>query len=152
MPVPLIRYSQIRRTEPDTGADDLKFQRGRYFEADCLAGDVIGNWVKKTGEVAGVPQVTTVSIITEPYKPALGPIVEKSAPTKCVVQVHGETDLFAFAATDDRVFISTTGTATAVEPVPAPASFVIIQIVGMALGLDRLLLLPTLIFTKKVDC
>lgn len=135
----LLRYSRMRRTEPQTGADDSLFAKGRAYEADCLAGDAIGNFVYVTGpEVSGLPQVSTVDVTDASKVPAVGVIVEKSTATRCVVQVIGETSIFT-TVPGDRYFISTSGTATNVPPTPS-GSDLYQQLVGVGLESSRLLL------------
>jgi len=141
VPRTLIRHSQIRRAEPVNATDERDLAKGYYFEADCLAGDIVGSFVYTTGlEVAGIPQVTTVDITDENTMPSVGVIIEKSTPTRCVVQgLTGETTVIP-TIPNSRYWISKTGVATNIPPFPNAGEIVILQVVGVGIESGRLLL------------
>lgn len=63
----------------------------KYLLANCLAGDLLGDVVRVSGDLSGgLYQVTKINIVTANPELPLGLIVEKLAATKCVVQVGGE--------------------------------------------------------------
>jgi len=135
----LIRYSQVRRTEPESGANDLDFAKGRAYEADCLAADVAGKFVYVTGpEVAGIPQVSTVDITNPAKMPSVGMIVAKTTATRCTVQTVGETSLFV-TVPGGRYFIDVAGVATNSPPTPVTGE-IFQQLIGVGLESSRLLL------------
>ena len=145
----LLRHRQIRRTEPIAGLDERNFAQGRYFEADCLAGDLIGKFVYTTGlEVGGLPQVSTVDITNETTMPSVGVIVEKATATRCTVQaLNGETSIVT-TVPNSRYWISKTGTATNIPPSPLVGEIVILQLVGTGIESSRLLLVRDFQFIK----
>lgn len=89
----LIRHRDQRQITPNTpgrGVDERLTAQGRYFEADCLAADSVGDFVYITGTpVSGFYQVTQVDITDPSAMPAVGVIVEKSTSTRCFVQTEG---------------------------------------------------------------
>jgi hypothetical protein len=140
----LIRHSQLRRTEPvDYGTlDDEYFSRGRYFAADCLPTDTNGQFVYITGPaVGGWPQVTKVDISTNGMYPAVGVLIEKDTPTRCMVHVIGE---FAVSPANlipgKPYFIGADSMLTHIPPVALVGGFVAVQAVGTAIDYGRLLL------------
>lgn len=143
-PRTLVRYEQIRRTEPTNTdpLDDGKFAKGRYFQADCLVTDVIGEFVYITGPaVAGVPQVTKVDIQTFGKYPSTGMIIEKSTTTRCMIIVFGEVEVSPSVLIPGRpYFIGLDGMFTNIPPLPAPGTRAAIQAVGTAIDTGRLLL------------
>lgn len=92
-----IRHKDIRQRTPNTPARDSgeeRTARGRYYEADCLATDEIGDFVKVSGPpVSGLFQVTKVDITNPADMPTSGIIVEKSSPTRCFVVRFGLVDV-----------------------------------------------------------
>lgn len=143
----LLRYSQIRRTERvDSPATDALYALGRYFEADCLAGDVVGALVYITGiAVLGIAQVTTADPRALGKYPAVGMIAEKSTATRCLVQTFGESPIVFVGLTPGRVyFLDTTGLVTATPPAPLPGGRCAIQAIGSAIDSGRLLVNPNM--------
>lgn len=142
-PRTLVRFSQVRRTEKvDSTADEALMALGRYFQADCLASDVVGMFVYVTGSaVLGIPQVTKVDIQIFGKYPAVGMIIEKSTATRCLVQVFGEIAVSPAALVPGRpYFVGLDGTLTNIPPAPAPGTRAAIQAIGTAIDDGRLLL------------
>ena len=122
--------------------DEGKFDKGRYFKANCLVSDVIGTFVYITGlAVSGVPQVTQVDIQTFGKYPAVGMIFEKPTTTLCTVIVFGEVDILSPTLIPGRpYFIGFDGLITNVPPAPGPGTYAAIQSIGTAIDDGRLLL------------
>jgi hypothetical protein len=142
-PRTLVRFSQVRRTEKvDSTADEALMALGRYFQADCLALDVVGMFVYVTGSaVLGIPQVTKVDIQTYGKYPAVGMIVEKPTATRCLVQAFGEIAVLPAALIPGRpYFVGLDSLLTNIPPAPAPGTRAAIQAVGTAIDDGRLLL------------
>lgn len=143
-PRTLVRYEQIRRTEPinTDPLDDGKLAKGRYFQADCLVTDIIGEFVYITGPaVAGIPQVTKVNIQVYGMYPSVGLIIEKSTTTRCMVMVFGEVEVLPATLVPGRpYFIGLSAMITNIPPAPAPGTFAAIQAIGTAIDTGRLLL------------
>lgn len=111
------------------------------FPADCQPSDTVGMFVYVTGpEVAGIAQVTKVDITTTGKYPAVGVIVSKSSPTRCLVRVTGEYVTSIALTPGKPYFVSLTGSLTAVPPVPG-AGRAAVQVVGTAIGINRLRLI-----------
>lgn len=88
--------------------------------------------------------------ITDPTKmPAIGVIQSKSTPTLCVVQVAGPIPIGSLDP-GKIYFIGHTKQASRPCPVPAPGSSLMVQIVGMALDENRLMLEPNYLLTKRI--
>lgn len=112
------------------------------FVADCLAGDVVGNFVYITGDlVGGVKQVSSVDV-TDPSKmPTVGVIVAKPTSTSCVVQQSGSLDTTTFKTLtpNSRYWIGFD--AKLRDTLPIPGSGVsVAQQVGVALSSSELML------------
>jgi hypothetical protein len=150
---PLLRYSQLRRAEPvDAPSNDDSLARGRYFQADCLAGDVVGAFVYITGaSIATIPQVTTVDIKVSGKYPAVGMILEKSTSTRCLVIVFGEVVVSPATLTPGKHYwIGTSGLLSATLPAPGVGERVATQLAGYAIDAGRLLISPERRVTIRV--
>jgi len=143
-PKPLLRFSQVRQLDTSAdGADEDRFARGRYLTADCLATDEVGHFVYITGdEVAtNVFQVTRVDVEDSSTMPALGVILEKSTPTRCIVMTWGivpGTGLTAGA----RYWVGADAKISAAHPPRVPGELVVAQVAGIALSTTKLLIRP----------
>lgn len=141
----LLRYSQIRRTDRvDSPSDDSSFLGGRYFQADCLASDVIGHFVYVTGpSVSSVPQVNKVDIRVQGRFPAVGMILEKSSFTRCLVVVFGEVAVSPAVLVPGKTYwIGLDGKLTATFPAAGVGECVATQVLGYAIDTGRLLINP----------
>ena len=144
-----IRSKDVRQTTPNTPARDVGEEnttRGRYFEADCLATDVVGDFVYINGApVSGFFQVTRVDITNPSHLPTVGIIVEKSTTTRCFVQRFGLIDVSTFPSAptlvpQSKYWIGFDGRLR--DTLPEPVSGVAVaQLVGQALSTTELLLL-----------
>ncbi len=114
------------------------------FQADCPVAVVVGNWVYITGPaVLTIPQVDTVDIKTTGKYPAIGMVVEKSTPTRCLVIVGGEVAFLpATLIPGARYWVGTDGNLTATLPLAGVGERVATQVIGYALDADRLLIHP----------
>jgi hypothetical protein len=140
--LPLLRFSQVRRTERvNAPATEEAMALGRYFQADCQAGDVVGNFVYVTGAgVLGVPQVTKVDVLTTGKYPGVGMIIEKSTATRCVVQGWGEIAVSPAILVPGKVYwIGTDSNLASTPPMAGPGGKAAVQPVGVALDAGRFL-------------
>jgi hypothetical protein len=142
-PRTLIRGEDLRISSPQNPgvqkSEELYLQ-GRYFEADCLASDSVGDFVRITGnKVSGYYQVSKTTIATPSHMPAVGIIAEKSSLTRCFVQTQGlyiTTGLIAGL----RYWISTSSQLTSMMPIPNPGDSLIAQVAGQSLSDTELIL------------
>lgn len=142
-----VRALDIRRNERvDSGASEEQTLKGRYFEADCLATDAIGHFVRITGaEVMGVAQVTKVDVTVSGQYPACGVIVEKPTSTRCLVVTHGEITVSPATLTPGKVYwIGLDAKLSAALPTPAPLGIAAAQAVGSAIAAGRFLVNPNM--------
>lgn len=138
-PKSLIRYEQVRRRgRPDVQETDAPYVDGRYFDANCLASDVVHNFVRITGSTGGIPDVESVDPTVPSTMPAVGVIIRKDSVTKCLVQATG-------------TFVDLSGITPGVwyyvgldsQPSPTkPALPAVGQVVGVGLTPNNLLLVP----------
>lgn len=95
-----IRHKDMRQLTPNTPARDVgeeQTSRGRYFEADCLAADAVGDFVRISGApVSGFFQVSKVDITDPSHTPTAGIITEKATSTRCFVVRFGLVDVSSF--------------------------------------------------------
>lgn len=119
-------------------AADSRFALGISFEADCLATDDVGHFVYITGPGA----VTKVDIEVASTMPSIGPIVEKISTTRCRVQTIGEYWTAETLVPGTRYWISGISKLQGTPPTPAPASYIMAQVVGVALEENKLILRP----------
>ena len=111
----------------------------RTFPTTCQATDLPGMCVSATGvSAAQVARVNprTAGLVT----PAIGVITQKFAPTFCLVMVFGEVAVVPATLIPGRVcWVGVDGYPTSTRPVPAPGERLANQVIGTALGIDRLL-------------
>lgn len=142
-PRPLLRFDSIRQLDTSAdGTDEELFARGRYFDADCLATDAVGDFIRITGgKVAGVYQVSKVDILDASTMPAIGLITSKTSTTSCFVRTFG-----IIAATGlvpgARYWVGSDSQIAAVHPTPGIGEIAVAQVVGVALDSTELLLRP----------
>lgn len=119
------------------------FDKGQYFQADCLATDAVGNWVYITGDdVSGIFQVTKVDVTDKSTLPAIGVIVEKTTSTRCRVQTYGEVTGLGTLTPGSRYFIGTDSNISTSLPTPPALGTATMQVVGVAISAEILLVLP----------
>jgi hypothetical protein len=110
----------------------------RFFSADCLVTDAVGDMVRISGvAVAGVPQVTKCDPADNTKVPAVGIITAKAGGTSCTVQRVASVDLSATAITlipGARVWVGYTGQPTTTIPAASasPSGYVMLQPLGVA--------------------
>lgn len=148
----LVRSRDIRADLPQTPATsqtEESLLKGRYFEADCLATDAVGNMVRITGpSVLGFRQVTKVDVTDRTKMPAVGLIVSKSTITRCFVQTLGEVPLAGIVA-GARYYVGAAGSPASLIPSPAPAAEAIVQVIGVGVDTGVLLLAPSFQMTVR---
>lgn len=136
-PRSLIRARDVRArlgNSPDTSLTEDQLTQGRYFEADCLAGDVVGDFVSVTGApVGGFFQTTKTDISLNETTPTVGVIVSKETSTRCLVQSFG-VYITTGLTTGARYWVGSDSRLTAVRPAG------VAQSVGAALSPTELLL------------
>lgn len=139
MPKTLVRYNQVRRLgTPGVQESDTAYAEGRYFEANCLAGDAINQFVYVVSNTLSVPDVTKVDPLVPATMPAVGVIVQKPTPTTCLVQVSGQITSFSPVVAGAWYYINSTA-----FPVAGPPAFPALQqVIGVGLDTARLLLRP----------
>jgi hypothetical protein len=146
-PRTLLRSRQIRADQPNTPAvdrDEEKLLRGRYFEADCLGTDVVGDLIHiRADEVAGFVQVEKVDIEDPSTMPAIGIITEKSTATRCFVQTFGIIEL-AGLSVGSRYWVGSDSQISDTPPARVIGVNVVAQVVGVALTSGKLFLNPQL--------
>lgn len=139
MPKTLVRYSQVRRLgTPNVQETDSAFAEGRYFEANCLAGDLVNQFVRVVSNTLSVPDVTKVDPSDASKMPAVGVIVQKPTATTCLVQVSGQITSFSPVVAGAWYYVGMTTYPVTV----APALPAIQQVIGVGLDAARLLLRP----------
>jgi len=116
----------------------------------CAPADAVGNFVYVTGpSVAGLPQVTTVDPTDDAKMPALGVITNKPTVTTCTVQMTGDLSSPGLVP-NKRYFVGASGTLSPSPPLPALGDYAYVQLVGIAIDVDRLALLPSGLLIKTV--
>lgn len=145
-----IRHRDLRIVTDDVSAKDIEksehdFARGRYFEADCLATDEVGDFVHISGPpVGGSFQVTQVDITNPAHMPTAGLITEKTSATRCFVVRFGVVDVSSFPGAPTLVpqgkyWIGFDGKLSSTVPVPV-SGVAVVQLVGLALSDTELLI------------
>lgn len=139
MPRSLVRYGQVRRLgTPNVQESDSAYAEGRYFEANCLATDLINHFVRVVGNTLSVPDVTKADPTDALKMPAVGVIVQKPTATTCLVQVAGQILSFSPVVAGTWYYVGTSA-----FPVVTPPAFPgIPQVIGVGLDTARLLLRP----------
>lgn len=138
MPRSLVRYAQVRRLgTPNVQESDSAYAEGRYFEANCLATDLVNHLVRVVGNTLSVPDVTKVDTSDLVQMPAIGIIVQKPTATTCLVQVSGQTTTVSPVVAGTLYYVGAASTPSAIIPA-LPA---IQQFIGVGLDTARLLLL-----------
>ncbi len=140
-----IRHRDIRLVLPQSPAvdkDERDLAKGRYFEADCLATDLIGDFVHITvAAVAGLFQVQRVDVTDATTMPAVGMITEKSMATRCFVQTLGQLGGNGLSP-GTRYWVGLSGQISSTPPTPPIGGFAVAQVVAVALDTTALLLRP----------
>lgn len=137
MPHSRLRYTQVRRLgTPNVDQSDQPFAEGRYFEANCLATDLVNHCVYVTGVTLGVPDVTRVDPSIPATMPAIGVIVQKATTSTCLVQASGQITSFSPVVAGTWYYVGASA-----FPVSSPPPFPAVpQIIGVGLDVARLLL------------
>jgi len=142
-PRTLLRSRAIRADlpqSPATDRDEEKLLKGRYFEADCLATDMVDDFVSMTGaSVGGFRQVARVSLTSVPLIPAVGIITSKLSPTRCFVQAFGEVVITGLTPGDTQ-WIGLDGRLSPIPPSRIIGKLTMVQMAGIALDTNVLLL------------
>ena len=130
---------------PFTGTLDVVVKPGVVtVAANCLVADAVSNCVKVTGAaVAGLYQVTTLDVTDPAPTPAVGIIISKSTPTECIVQLFGRMQgVYAGLTAGRTYFVNTAGTLDLVPPTPPLAGIAYVQVMGIAISDDEVMLKP----------
>lgn len=140
---PLLRFNQVRQLDTSGPAEDEdRFARGRYFPADCLATDIVGDFIHITADkVAGVYQVSKVDILDATTMPCIGIITNKPTSTSCFIQTFGIIAATGLVA-GQRYWVGADSQINAAHPTPGPGQIAVAQVVGVALDSTELLLRP----------
>lgn len=112
------------------------------YKALCETTDAVGDVIRITGDKVGDRyQVTRVDIDTLPTLPAIGIIIQKTAPTECLIQTAGVvSNIYTGLTPHLTLFVGTDGRLThTVTPHPSTGQRAH-QIMGVALGTTDLLL------------
>jgi hypothetical protein len=136
-----IRSLDIRRGERVASpySEEHTF-KGRYFEADCLTTDSVGDFVRITGDpVSGIYQVSKVSIDTPTHMPAIGVITAKTTLTRCFIQTQG-IYVVPGLISGLRYWISTSSQLTSMMPSPTPGNTLLAQVAGQSISDTELIL------------
>lgn len=116
--------------------------------ANCLAADSVGKTVYITGnEVAGKIQVTTSDLADPAKMPVVGVIIEKSSSTDALVQYVGEVPPIFTGLTPNKILYAGPGGDPA-DSIPI-ASGDIVQRIGFAIGVERMLIIPDFGLTRR---
>lgn len=147
-----IRHKDVRLhlpATPGTPKDEELFNgKGRYFEANCLGTDALGDFVYITAdEAANLFNVTKVDVDDSTTMPAIGVIIEKPTLSTCLVMTFGV--LAATGLTPNaRYWVDTDAQITATPPTRASGVNRVVQVVGIALSSTKLLLRPDYLAIK----
>lgn len=146
-PRTLVRYEQLRSVESVAAPylDEAKYAKGRYFIADCLPSDAVGNCIVFSGAaVLGIPQVTKTDIKTVGLTNAsVGIIAEKHTTTRCVVMTFGELEIVSGSLFPGKNYwIGEDSNPTHILPIPDFGGKIACQIIGSAIDTTRLLINP----------
>lgn len=147
-------------TDPRARADIIKFGQTVYaaipadpiqtafiFSAICASGDLPGDCIYRTGVfVDDVPEVAKVDITNLTKMPAKGVIISKASTTACTVAYFGAYATGDTLVTDKVYFVG----ADARPTITRPSGPAFIQIVGHALDAARLMVNPSMNFTKVI--
>lgn len=146
-PRSVIRYLDIRPETRDLSSPGFSanteddFARGRYFHADCLAGDSVGDFVHIVGDdVSDIFQVEKVDITDSATMPAIGLILTKDTATRCFVLTFGILEATGLTP-GVRYWVGTNSQITSTIPLPVSGTAVI-QVIGHALSDTELLIRP----------
>ena len=138
----LLRQEDLRLFLPgqdDVALTEADFATGRYFKANCAGTDLVGDFVRVTGETGGDADVEKVDV-TDPLKmPAIGVINNKLTTTTCVVVCIGELDGTGLVA-GQTYYVGTDARIAASAPTPVPPAPAVTQDIGIALTSTRIFL------------
>ena len=128
----------------------------QFFEANCLATDVPGDFVRVSAPDMGEgATVTAVDIRDSAKMPTLGILVSKSSDTVCTVQRYGRFDMASLGVTnliagkryfvglDSRILLGIPSAET------SPSGYVMVQPIGVAVGPSVIDLRPDLWMVKS---
>jgi len=112
--------------------------------ANCLAADDVGDCVYVTAPPVGdYVQVSRVDPTDVNAKHSIGIITVKIDATTCMVRLSGiMRDVYTGMTSGERYWIGADSKLTDVKPAPAPSDVFHLQIMGVALGDEELLLNP----------
>jgi hypothetical protein len=124
----------------------------KWFEADCLATDALGDCVYITGDAVGDRYQVTKADPTDYSKmPAVGVIVSKVSATQCRVQFIGElVDIYSGLTVRKTAFVGLDGRIAESPPIPAPVGYAFSQTLGTVIDSGRILLTPNFHMIKQV--
>lgn len=125
----------IARQQPGVGAP-------LRVTAVCDSADAPGDLVVVAANRSGNDYVVARTDMGQPgAKPAVGCIIAKLSSTRCVVQLEGEVkSVYSGLVPGKPLFVGLNSRPTHIPPSPAPGGQAYLQIVGVALAEDVLLL------------
>lgn len=137
-PKAYVRSSQIRRLgAADVDQSEAAFFEGRYFDATCQAGEVVGRIVYVSGApMGGRYPVLKANPASSLAMPAIGIIISKSSPMECLVQRFGLVAPGMSFTRNALYYVGTDGFPTTTRPLFPN----IAQVLGLGLDATRLLL------------
>jgi hypothetical protein len=126
-----------------------------FFDANCLASDMVGDLVRISGtEAGGLATVTTCDVTNPVTMPAVGIIVGKITTTVCTIQRFGRVSLASIGVANlipgRRYFVGYNGRPLEVPPstYASPSGFAMVQVIGVATGTSTLEIRSDLVMTK----
>lgn len=142
-----IRHQDVRLllpTDLDVDQSEEAFASGRYFEADCLGTDAIGDFIYFTANpVSGYYQVAKVDVTDPATIPSPGVIVQKTNPTRCFVQMFGV--MAATGLVMNQPYWIGANAQLSDSPPPRQGGLIVYsQVIGIGMSGTELLLRPQL--------
>lgn len=116
------------------------------FNATCASSDVVGDLVRVTAPLKVVSRVSITDVLT---MPAIGVIIQKPSSTSAVVQCTGLIQgVYTGLTPGGMYFVGSNGRPTISVPTPGVGTSVFLQLIGVAVDADVLLLAPNLMLSE----
>lgn len=119
------------------------YSRNEVRRAECTTAEAVGDFVCIADDPPnGLDVVAKADPSDFSKMPAVGVVISKSTPTRCLVQWFGETpDLFSGLSSGEVYFVGTDSRVAEVPPVPSTVPL-FTQFIGVATAPTRLYLKP----------
>jgi hypothetical protein len=118
--------------------------------ADCSSAEAVGDFVYLTDYISGRDQVRWADPKDYSKLPAVGAIISKSSPTRCLVQWMGETpEIYTGLAPGEIYFLGLNGKAVVTPPAAATVP-VFVQPIGIALSDKKMYVRTESNLTRRV--